>query len=192
MSSSILTILGDIGNIFIVIIFLRHRQNGCAIYLISAAILNSVYITFNRFVQYFPFYYSDETLRAFILCKIRLYLPSIIGQLAKTMIVCACIDHFMITTNRVTVRAFKSLISDCTMLNKSVQYLQTENFLLFLAFLFLTINSFSPFFIYLTLSKPFREDLKQLIICVYRQLRRPPPIRSIHRTNEALVRDTRL
>ncbi|CAF1407593.1 unnamed protein product [Adineta steineri] len=263
MSSSI---LGDIGNIFIVIIFLQHKQNACAIYLISAAILNSIYITFNRFVQYFPFYYSDETLRAFVLCKIRLYLPSIIGQLAKTMIVFACIDRFMITNNRVIVRAFiiiigtippiimdifgyltccnmrrvrrriqpivrntiegnvflrqrdrdlliiviyeifiyviaaslyslillESLISDYTMLNKSVQYLQTENFLLFLAFLLLTVNSSSSFFIYLSLSKSFREDFKQLILYVYRKLRRSPPIRSIHRINEALVRDTRL
>ncbi|CAF4239430.1 unnamed protein product, partial [Adineta steineri] len=84
-------------------------QNACAIYLISAAILNSIYTTFNRFVQYFPFYYSDETLRTFILCKIRLYLPSIIGQLAKTMIVCTCIDRFMITNNRVTVRTFSTI-----------------------------------------------------------------------------------
>ncbi|CAF1409102.1 unnamed protein product [Adineta steineri] len=99
---------------------------------------------------------------------------------------------YVITASLYSLILLESLISDYAMLNKSVQYLQTENFLLFLALLLLTVNSSSPFFIYLTLSKSFRQDFKQLILYVYRQLRRSPPIRSIHRANEVLVRDTRL
>ena len=92
MSSSVLTtiqaqlnlyqhptflIVGNIGNVFIVILFSRQRQNACAIYLMSSAIVNNLFLTFNIFTQMFPFYYADETIRAFALCKLRLYLLNI-------------------------------------------------------------------------------------------------------------------
>ncbi|CAF0925611.1 unnamed protein product [Rotaria sp. Silwood1] len=99
-------VLGNIGNIFIIIIFGQQRVNACSTYLISSAIANSCYLTFNSFVQIFPFYYNDESLRAFILCKIRFYISNVLGQIAKTMIVLACIDRFMCTSSRVKFRAF--------------------------------------------------------------------------------------
>ena len=52
---SIFMILGNIGNVFIVIIFSRQRQNACSIYLISSAVVNIVYLTFNGIVSIFPF-----------------------------------------------------------------------------------------------------------------------------------------
>ncbi|CAF0748802.1 unnamed protein product [Adineta steineri] len=107
-ANSIVVILGDIGNIFIIIIFLRQHQNTCSMYLISAAIFNTLYLTFNRLVQIYPFYYRDETIRAFFLCKIRSYLPTVIGQIAKTMVVFACIDRYMITSEHANFRAFST------------------------------------------------------------------------------------
>ncbi|CAF0736907.1 unnamed protein product [Adineta steineri] len=107
-ANSIVVILGDIGNIFIIIIFLRQHQNTCSMYLISAAIFNTFYLTFNRLVQIYPFYYRDETIRAFFLCKIRSYLPTVIGQIAKTMVVFACIDRYLITSEHANFRAFST------------------------------------------------------------------------------------
>lgn len=48
---SISMILGNIENIFIVIILSRQPQNACAIYLISSTIINNLYLTFNGFIQ---------------------------------------------------------------------------------------------------------------------------------------------
>ncbi|CAF1182551.1 unnamed protein product [Adineta steineri] len=106
--NSIATILGDIGNIFIIIIFSQQHRNACSLYLVTAAICNTFYITFSCILQYFPFYYLDETVRAFILCKIRYYVPILIAQIAKTMMVFACIDRYMITSNRATFRALST------------------------------------------------------------------------------------
>ncbi|CAF1194649.1 unnamed protein product [Adineta steineri] len=107
--NSIATILGDIGNIFIIIIFSQQHRNACSLYLVTAAICNNFYLTFSCIVQYFPFYYLDETVRAFILCKIRYYVPILIAQIAKTMMVFACIDRYMITSNRATFRALSTI-----------------------------------------------------------------------------------
>jgi hypothetical protein len=70
--------------------------------------MNDLYLTFNSFVEIFPFYYADQTIRAFALCKIRFYFSNVLGQIAKTMIVLACIDRFIITNNRATFRAFST------------------------------------------------------------------------------------
>jgi hypothetical protein len=104
----IIGILGNIGNIFIVILFSRHRQNACSIYIISSAILNDIYLTINTLIQIFPLYYGDETISAFAICKMRYYLPNVIIQTARTMFVFACIDRFLITDGRASFRAFST------------------------------------------------------------------------------------
>jgi hypothetical protein len=100
--------LGYIGNVFIVIFFSQQHQNACSIYLITSAIINILYLSFNGFVQYFPFYYRDETIRALILCKLRAYLGNFLGQSARIMIILACIDRFMFTSNRASFREFST------------------------------------------------------------------------------------
>lgn len=102
-------VLGNIGNLFIIIIFTRHRANSCSTYLVCSAIANSCYLTFNSFVQIFPFYYRDESIRAFALCKIRFYVSNVLGQIAKTIIILACIDRFMFTSSRAKFRAFSNV-----------------------------------------------------------------------------------
>jgi hypothetical protein len=105
---SLFMIFGNIGNAFIVIIFSRQRQNACSIYLLSSAIVNILYLTFNGFIQIFPVKYIDETPTTLALCKTYTYLTSIIGQVAKTLIVLACIDRYLITSDRATRRAFST------------------------------------------------------------------------------------
>jgi hypothetical protein len=70
--------------------------------------MNIVYLTFNGFVQIFPIYYGDETKHAITLCKIYIYTLNVLGQEAKTMIIFACIDRFLITSDRASVQAFST------------------------------------------------------------------------------------
>jgi hypothetical protein len=105
---SLFMILGNAGNAFIVIIFSQQRQNACSIYLLSSAIVNILYLTFDGFTTIFPVNYADETPLAFVLCKIYPYILTVLGQVAKTMLVLACIDRFLITNDRATFRAFST------------------------------------------------------------------------------------
>jgi hypothetical protein len=54
------------------------------------------------------FYYPDRTILVIIFCKLYKYILYIVGQEAKTMITLACIDRFLITSNRVSFRAFST------------------------------------------------------------------------------------
>jgi hypothetical protein len=105
---SLFMILGNAGNAFIVIIFYRQRQNACSIYLLSSAIVNILYLTIDGFSGIFPVNYGDETPLAFVLCKMYPYISAVLGQVAKTMLVLACIDRFLITNDRATFRAFST------------------------------------------------------------------------------------
>jgi hypothetical protein len=124
MSSSILTtietqltlcvnpivmILGNIGNVFIVIIFSQQRQSACSFYLISSGVMNSVYLTFSSISSIFIFYYPARTMGVLAFCKMYAFIVNILGQIPKTMIIFACIDRFLITSNRVSFRAFSTL-----------------------------------------------------------------------------------
>jgi hypothetical protein len=105
---AIFMIFGNIGNAFVAIIFSQQRQNACSIYLLTSAILNMVYQTVYGFLAIFPFNYNDETPLAFAVCRISPYISTVLGQIAKTMIVLACIDRFLITSDRATFRAFST------------------------------------------------------------------------------------
>jgi hypothetical protein len=105
----IFAVLGNIGNVFLVIHFSRQRQNACTIYIISSAIGNSVYLTCSCLIEVFPVDYNDKTLSAFAQCKLRIYILNVIGQIPKTMIVLAFIERFMMTNKRATIRAFCTL-----------------------------------------------------------------------------------
>ncbi|CAF3550515.1 unnamed protein product [Adineta steineri] len=283
--------------------------------IVIAAIFNTFYLGFNRVLQYFPFYYLDGTVRAFFLCKLRGYLPTVLGQVAKTMIVFACIDRYMITSNRATFRALstskrakyliafsvifwslvsshiavgstiingqcgqfgiyatiysiftiivigstppivmsvcgyltyrnmrhirvriqpavnntnegnvhirqrdrdlltivmyeifiyvltaslypivliETIVSNNTISNKTAQHLQVENFLLFLSFLLLSVNSAAACYIYLILSKSFRRDFKQLFMYTYRKLTRQTQVVSHHGPPATVKRNTQV
>ena len=66
------------------------------------------------------------------------------------------------------------MVSEYILPNKSLQYSQIEIFILNISFFLLFINNAAPFYTYLIVSKPFRHDFKQLIMNVYRKLRRQP------------------
>jgi hypothetical protein len=105
---TIFMIMGNIGNVFIVIIFSPQRQTPCAIYLICAAVVNTVYLTFDGIASIFILYYPDRTTLVISFCKIHSYLLNVIGQVPKTLLILACIDRFLITSDRANFRAFST------------------------------------------------------------------------------------
>jgi len=78
------------------------------------------------------------------------------------------------------------MISGYVISNKSSQYIQIEYFILNIAYLLLFVNAAIPFYIYLISAKSFRRDLKQLIINVYRKLRRQPTIVTVFTANQTI------
>ncbi len=106
--SPISTILGNIGSLFIFLIFLRQRQNSCAIYIMSSAIFNSLYLIYYVVFALFPINYRDGTFNELPVCKLSSYVSNVLGQLPKTMIILACVDRFMITNRHAKFRAFST------------------------------------------------------------------------------------
>jgi hypothetical protein len=104
----ILMVLGSIGNIFILIVFNRQRQNACSIYLIHSTITNLLYLESAGFLKIFTVSYYEQTIGALIFCKFATYTPNFLGQVAKTLLILACIDRYMITSDRARLRAFST------------------------------------------------------------------------------------
>ena len=106
---SIFMFVGNIGNLLIVMVFSQRRKTACSIYLISAGVVNFIFLILNAYFRIFPFDYSDETTGATIFCKVFAYLLNIFGQVARTFNIFACIDRFLITSDRASFRAFTTI-----------------------------------------------------------------------------------
>ncbi|CAF1211374.1 unnamed protein product [Adineta steineri] len=105
---SVFMVLGTIGNAFIALLFNKQHQNACAIYLKYSAILNAIYLIYFEVIELIPVDYTDGTVKAIILCKIITYIPNFLGQITKTLVIMACIDRYLITSDRVSFRAFST------------------------------------------------------------------------------------
>jgi hypothetical protein len=97
-------IFGDIGNLFIVILFSRRRKNSCSMYILWAAVMNSAAITFNMIYTLYLVNYGNPTIHSLILCKSCPYIPQIFSQTARYFSILACIDRFLLTTGHVYFR----------------------------------------------------------------------------------------
>jgi len=100
--------LGNIGNVFIIIIFSGQRQSACAIYLTSSGVMNSLYLTFSGIASLVTYYYPEKTMGIMAFCKMYAFIVNIIGQIPKSMIIFACIDRFLITSDLPRFRAFST------------------------------------------------------------------------------------
>lgn len=94
---------------------------------------------------------------------------------------------YVVTTALYPLILLEVMISQYIIPNKSVQYLQIESFILNIGFIFVSINSVVPFYVYLISSKSFRRDFKQLIIKYYRKLTRQATIPTPFGTNQVLT-----
>ena len=100
-----LLILGVIGNICIVLIFNQHNRNACSMYLMGAAVMNIISLTFAIPQNIYSSAYGDLKIRSLIYCRIRNYLGNVWGQMARFFIVLACIDRYTLTSENVNIRA---------------------------------------------------------------------------------------
>lgn len=101
---SIMLILGNIGNIFIIILFYRRRQNACSLYLLCASIMNSVALTFSGISIVYSLDYGDVANRSLFFCKFRFYFAHIVTQIGRYLSIIACIDRYLWTKNYLHAR----------------------------------------------------------------------------------------
>ncbi|CAF1204228.1 unnamed protein product [Adineta steineri] len=96
--------LGIIGNIFIIIMFIHRRQNSCAIYLLMAAVVNTINTTFNFTTAIYTLNHSDPGDSILVFCKLRYYFIHVWGQLARYFAIFACIDRYAVATTNTRLR----------------------------------------------------------------------------------------
>lgn len=108
-TNAVFVIVGNIGNVFIILIFTRQHTTACSTYLKSSAAVNFIFLMANAYFQMFPFNYSDGTNGSIIFCKVSAYILNVFGQLSKTILIFACIDRFLITSERASVRVFSTI-----------------------------------------------------------------------------------
>jgi hypothetical protein len=101
-----LLVLSSIGNACIVLIFSRNRRNPCSMYLIAAAVMNTVILCFNTPTYLYTSTYGDPTANSLIFCKLRFYLANVWGEMSRYFMVFACIDRYALTSGNARVRAF--------------------------------------------------------------------------------------
>ncbi len=96
---SIVLLLAIIGNVFIIILLSRRRQNSCAIYLSGTAVFNTVGLMILIPLSIYRIYYPDPTSYSLVLCKLRYYFSHSWGHTARYLMTLACLDRFILTTN---------------------------------------------------------------------------------------------
>jgi hypothetical protein len=98
---SIILILGNVGNCCSAIVFSRRRQNSCAMYLLGAALMDIIYLTFSSTLYLVSLQHVVLTSSSLVFCKLAFYLSQAWGQIGRYFIVLACVDRFVMTTNNI-------------------------------------------------------------------------------------------
>ncbi|CAF4149804.1 unnamed protein product, partial [Adineta steineri] len=110
----IVLIFGVFGNVCIVILFSKRRQNSCSLYLLCGAVMNSVNLIYNSPINIYSVYNWNLPLRFLVFCKLRFYISHAWSQSAKCFIILACIDRFILTSNGAHFRIFnRPLMQRC-------------------------------------------------------------------------------
>jgi hypothetical protein len=95
----LILILGGIGNIFNVIIFGQRRHNSCSMYLLCAALMNFLATTFGLSILLYTFDHMEAANSSLSICKSRFYISHAWGQTARSFIVLACVDRYVLSSN---------------------------------------------------------------------------------------------
>lgn len=103
---SIIFAFGIIGNCWFIILFGRHQQKSCSMYLLWSSVINNIYLILAIPPTLYSLDYGDLNSRSLIYCKLRFYLTNTLGQTARYYIILACIDRYIITVNNVRFRFF--------------------------------------------------------------------------------------
>ena len=105
----ILIVLGNIGNLLLILIFTRrhHRHNPCSLYLLASAIFSLVGLNWSLITNLNALYQvPDPFTLSVTLCRLRGYILQATSVLYRTMIILACIDRYAMSSTSVRIRAF--------------------------------------------------------------------------------------
>ncbi|UJR18279.1 hypothetical protein I4U23_005182 [Adineta vaga] len=105
----ILFILGTIGCLLNIIIFLRPsmRKNSCALYFHTSTWANLVCLTWGLFISMFSFFTNNNPLvYSSSLCKIRYYILTAAQLISRGCVVLACLDRLLLCSRNVQYRLF--------------------------------------------------------------------------------------
>ena len=97
---SILLILGNIGNILVIVLFRRYHRNVSSMYLSSGALFNILHMTFNIPLIIYSYHYADPATYSLPFCKFQAYFSLVLGQTARYVIVFACLDRYLATNRK--------------------------------------------------------------------------------------------
>ena len=106
-----LYVLGNIGNIFILLIFSQKtwRKNVCVFYLLICLLLDSIYINSTVLGSIFINGFNiDLTSSNVVFCKIYNYLLLFLPTLSSTILILASIDRLLISSQNVETRLYSS------------------------------------------------------------------------------------
>ena len=106
-----LYVLGNIGNIFIILIFSQKtwRKNVCVFYFLICLLLDSIYINSTVLGSIFINGFNiDLTNSNAVLCKIYMYLLLSLPTLSATILILASIDRLLISSQNVETRLYSS------------------------------------------------------------------------------------
>lgn len=127
ISTPIVMVLGNIGEILNIIIFAQRtfRKNACAIYFLVASFTRLFFINFTILLDGLSFgmllhrrslvsrhsfnsigYNIDPSRRSLPFCKIKFYLFTVTSIIPPSLIVLACIDRFLLSSPKTNVRAW--------------------------------------------------------------------------------------
>ncbi|CAF3490159.1 unnamed protein product [Rotaria sp. Silwood2] len=113
----ILFLFGNIGNVFIILLFYQYRKNAWSIYLSSGTIINIIYLTFDIPIFIYTYFHDEPIPYSLVFCKLRFYLSHVFGQMARYLFVLACFDRYILTSRNFHLRNFnRSINAKCSIL----------------------------------------------------------------------------
>ncbi|CAF2600734.1 unnamed protein product [Rotaria sp. Silwood2] len=104
---STLIVLGNVGNILTILIFIRalkKQLNSCTIYLLATSITNWVLINTALISSVYGVDHVDPQNASIIVCKLRWYGAQILLMLSRSFMVVACIDRWALTSSYARIR----------------------------------------------------------------------------------------
>ncbi|CAF2081706.1 unnamed protein product [Rotaria magnacalcarata] len=185
-----LLVLGDIGNSFVILIFYRHRKSACSVYLSSAAIINMIYLSFNIPIMIQTYLFGEPTASSLVFFPS--ILMTIFGYLAYRqvkqlgtrirpsrnnqnrfivrrsdrellLIIFTQVFIYVISTMLYFAITLEILITYSSNINKSIERIQIESFIMSFTLFLIHMNHAANFYIYVLVSNGFRHDFKKLI-----------------------------
>ena len=117
-----LYILGNLGNIFCLIIFSQRpwRKNVCVFYFLSCLLLDAVYINCILLGSILSLGFNDMFASSnTALCKMYNYVTLVLSTLSPTILICASIDRLLISSQNVDTRLYSSRRLACLLITSS-------------------------------------------------------------------------